>query len=47
LKKAAVIIEAHWFTRISPGQFDAFRNAALRYGEFLGLPVDLAGAQDG
>jgi hypothetical protein len=46
LKKAAVIIETRWFTEVNPGQFDAFRKAALQYGAFLNLPVDLIEAYD-
>jgi hypothetical protein len=41
LKKGRVMVEAAPFTSLNAAEQDAFAAEALRYGEFLGLPVML------
>ena len=42
LKKEAVVITPDWFTKPDEAQQQAYRQAASRYGAFLGLEVALA-----
>jgi len=39
LKKGAVVITPGWFAKLNKADMSAFNMSALRYGEFLGLPV--------
>jgi hypothetical protein len=41
-KKGAVVIELAPFRLLNSAEQQAFRTAAQRYGEFLGLPVMLS-----
>jgi hypothetical protein len=46
LKKDAVVLETNTFERLTKAESRAVAAAARQYGEFLGLPVVMAGEYD-
>jgi hypothetical protein len=47
LKKDSVSLETNTFERLTKTESRAVAAAARRYGDFLGLPVVMAGSNDG